>query len=137
MWITLLSSDGVSFDVNASGWKSMSSTELPGLLDDTSALFHDGLVHKTDRGLQFNVSTNVLRPLVDALQRIFMSTLLRAGRQVRALPAPPTVDADVYESFWMLCELMKLMPYFSHVCNQCKPRHPAAITKSVLCPKHA
>jgi hypothetical protein len=135
MWTEVESSDRVVFDVNADAWRAMTATELPRLLDGSSTAIHRGLVRKTARGLQFNVTADVLRPMIDALQRIHMASILRADRRVLALPARPTVQAAVAESFWMLCELLLLQPYFSHACVRCNPGHPNATVQTTMCPK--
>ena len=137
MWIRLISSDGAAFDVNTADWHQMSATELPLLADGSSDVIRSGLVRKTEQGLQFNVSREILRPLVDALQRIFMASLLSPDRKVRALPAEPSVAAEFSESFWMLCELLRLRQYFSHACTQCKPRERNAAVFSTLCPLYS
>jgi hypothetical protein len=127
MWIRLIASDGAVFDVNAADWHQMGATELPRLADGSSDVVRLGLVRKTEQGLQFNVSREILRPLVDALQRIFMASL----------PAEPSVAAEISESFWMLCELLRLRPYFSHACMQCKPRKQDAAISTPLCPLYS
>lgn len=134
MWVTLVSSDGSLFDVNSSGWPSMSVSELPRLLDSSSELFEQGLVRKTAAGLQFNVTASVLRPVVDALQRISMAAMLSSDQKIRALPLQPSVALEVSESFWMFCKLLRLMPYFAHECTQCKPRDKHASIRTSLCP---
>lgn len=137
MWIRLIASDGAVFDVNAADWHQMGATELPRLADGSSDVVRLGLVRKTEQGLQFNVSREILRPLVDALQRIFMASLLSPDHKVRALPAEPSVAAEISESFWMLCELLRLRPYFSHACMQCKPRKQDAAISTPLCPLYS
>jgi hypothetical protein len=131
MWVQLESSDKVTFDVNVDVWRTMTSTELPRLLDGSSDTIRHGLVRKTDRGLQFNVTADVLRPMIDALQRIHMASILRPDHRVLALPTRPIVPVAVSESFWMMCELLLLLPYFSHACVRCKS---GASVNQTLCP---
>lgn len=134
MWIKIVSSDQTVFDINTSEWHVMTATELPRLLDGSSTLLQQGVVRSTDKVLQFNVTADVLRPVVDALQRIHMASMIRHDRRVLALPSRPIVPMTVSESFWMLCELLLLLPYFSHACVRCKPDQADVKVQTTLCP---
>ena len=132
-WITLHASDG-SFRLNASRWQQMTTTRLPELIEQQGWLFETGIAVVMPGGdVLLNVTTDVLRPLIDALQRLHMHHL--SFDTIFALSAPPNVPPPHAESFWMLVEALKLMPYLIHSCRLCCAKATGSVNTR-LCHLH-